>query len=186
MMCCCVCFCGICLIQRRSGEQEEDRENEPTGEAGGENENGREIGSGRVTRSPTQSIESGSLVGNLPTQSQGGGTDRVRGSSQRGGGGDGEGNVDIEPHDSHMDTPEENTFNPRRLHSDEYPPSSNAEHHADGGRRHLQPALSLDDLEPLDDNNMLDYECTPVLSPRSRQLAANEQEVTLSPKTTSV
>lgn len=156
LMCCCMCFCGICIIQRRSGEREDQTDNESRegeGEDDGESTEGR-------SRSYTQSFESRSLEhAHHPSP-------RVE---------DGDYFEGDDPSDAHRDMSDEYTYSQRGPGSDE----GGSSH----GRRQTQPPLSLENLEPLD---VVDYNCTPILSPRARQLPANEQESPLSPQTTTV
>ena len=251
LMCCCMCFCGICLIQRRQGGGGGGEEGEESG-GGGSEEGEREDSdtgegtSGRSrTRSQTRSFGSGSVVSGerLPHSQSPYSGDRAMDSSERG-----ESVVEEPSHtlsntpeatgarrsrdrtlsntpeatgarrsrdrtlsntpeatgarrsrDRLSNTPEGNrrpsntpeapgtNFSPRRSHDSIDTPSSftaaaplSDVGDGGGGRRHVQPALSLDDLDPV---VVVDYESTPVLSPRTLQLPANEP---LSPRTTSV
>lgn len=158
LMCCCMCFCGICIIQRRSGERDDQTDNESREREG---EDDGEITDER-SRSYTQSFESRSQ-------------EHAHHPSPRAEEGDYiEMDHDLEPSDTHRDMSDEYTYSQRGQGSDE----GGSSH-----RRQAQPALSLENLEPLE---VVEYNCTPVLSPRARQLAPNEQESPLSPQTTSV
>ena len=175
MMCGCMCCCGICLMRSRAEEEEEEEENEE--EERGEDEVERCEGENSLrsgTESRTQSNASLSEVtSEYDSQGRETGTprgdDRVRDSTE----GSGERGSAIH---SHSDASRENTSSPDRG-------CGHAGASRPAGRRRVQSNLSLDNLEPLE---MVDYECTPIMSPRLRQLAADEQELPLYLRTTSV
>lgn len=160
LMCCCMCFCGICIIQRRSGDREDRADNESREGEGDDDGTGGDITEDR-SRSYSQSFESRSL-------------EHTHRPSPRAEDGDDERDDDIDP-TTYRDISDEYTLMRRGQSSDD----DGSSH----GRRHAQPAMSLENLEPVE---VVDYNCTPILSPRSRQLAANEQESPFSPQTTSV
>ena len=160
MMCCCMCVCGVCLLPRHSEEEEE--------EEGGE-------GSRRGSHSPTphSDLENSPQPGETATD---------------------EGNVSSENGETVGLHSEEEYGERGRGEREEQGGTVGGEREGRergvdmepiiGGRRQLpQQDLTLDNLEPL---NVGEYEQTPVLSPRARQLVTNEQGHPLSPKTTSV
>ena len=165
MMCCCMCFCGFCLIQRQAdGGREGGGEDDEREEGEGDEEGGE--------RGSSQSVTPRSLPPSPADTSN---------SSERG-----HDPVDIfEPRAAPHDTPDDDynsTLNPERLHS----ATDGSQGTAGRGRReraHVEPALSLDDLESVD---VMNYQYTPVLSPRTRQLAADKQGLPQSPRTSSV
>ena len=188
LMCCCACFCGLCLIPRQSREPGDDdgdgggasgeeggdeRAREGEGEAG-EGEGEEEEREGEETRQGSDSPAIGMVISDT--------NHRHSGPCGHDGTGGPCGCI------SHDGTSGHNGPSSHGGHDGTSSHGGPSGHDGTSGIGHVttttQPPpapLSLDVVQ-----DVVTYEYTPILNPRPRQLTPNEQEPPLSIRTTSV